>query len=209
MAANAITSLDLTSLPRIASGKVRDLFDVDAKTLLFATTDRISAYDVVMENGIPHKGQVLTQLSKHWFEVLPEKVPGLKTHYLTTDVPSSVTPAEAQLLKGRSMHVRKFKVFPIEIIVRGFLAGSAWKEYVAKGTVHGISLPAGLKECAAIPGGAIYTPSTKAPAGEHDENIPPEEAAKLVGEKYAKRIEDLALGIFRAGQEYAAEVCES
>ncbi|RYP02883.1 hypothetical protein DL764_005539 [Monosporascus ibericus] len=200
MGADAVTTLELSCLRKIASGKVRDLYDIDDKTLLFVTSDRISAYDVVMKNGVPRKGFVLTQLSKHWFNVLPEKVPGLKTHFLTTDVPASIAPEEAEKIRGRSM-----QVFPVEAIVRGYVTGSAWKEYVAKGTVHGIQMTPGLKECAAIPGGPIYTPSTKAPQGQHDENIHPDEAAKLVGEKYAKRIEELALQVFKAGQEYAAD----
>ncbi|RYO98247.1 hypothetical protein DL763_002347 [Monosporascus cannonballus] len=200
MGTNAVTTVDLSSLPKIAPGKVRDLYDIDDKTLLFVTSDRVSAYDVVMKNGVPDKGFVLTQLSKHWFNVLPEKVPGLKTHFLTTDVPAGIAPEEAEKIRGRSM-----QVFPVEVIVRGYVTGSAWKEYVAKGTVHGIKVAPGLKECAAIPGGPIYTPSTKAPAGQHDENIHPDEAAKLVGEKYAKRIEELALQVFKAGQEYAAD----
>lgn len=205
MGADAVTTLDLSSLPKIASGKVRDLYNIDDKTLLFVTSDRISAYDVVIKNGVPGKGVVLTQLSKHWFNVLPDKVPGLKTHFLTTDMPAGIAPEEAEKIRGRSMQVRKLKVFPIEAIVRGYVTGGAWKEYVAKGTVHGIQIAPGLKECAAIPGGPIYTPSTKAPEGQHDENIHPDEAAKLVGEKYAKRIEELALQVFKAGQEYAAD----
>jgi len=207
MTSSAITSIDLTSLRRLASGKVRDLYEVDDETLLFVTTDRISAYDVIMKNGIPDKGPLLTFLSVHWFRVLSDKVPGLKTHFLSTSLPlsSSISAEDAATIRGRSMHVRKLKVFPVEAIVRGYVTGSAWKEYQAKGTVHGVKLPTGLRECDAIPGGPIYTPSTKAPLGQHDENIHPDEAAKLVGEKYARTIEDLALRVFRAGQEYAGE----
>ncbi|KAJ1335714.1 phosphoribosylaminoimidazole-succinocarboxamide synthase [Microdochium nivale] len=210
--AAAVTSIELTSLRRLASGKVRDLYEVDGETLLFVTTDRISAYDVIMKNGIPDKGPLLTFLSVHWFRVLSDKIPGLKTHFISTGLPPSssssspsISAEDAATIRGRSMHVRKLKVFPVEAIVRGYVTGSAWKEYKAKGTVHGIKLPAGLRECEAIPGGPIYTPSTKAPLGQHDENIHPDEAAKLVGAKYAKRIEELALAVFRAGQEYAAE----
>ncbi|KXJ94099.1 putative phosphoribosylaminoimidazole-succinocarboxamide synthase [Microdochium bolleyi] len=207
MTSSAVTSIELTSLHRLASGKVRDLYEVDGETLLFVTTDRISAYDVIMKNGIPDKGPLLTFLSVHWFKVLSDKIPGLKTHFISTALPSSspISAEDAATIRGRSMHVRKLKVFPIEAIVRGYVTGSAWKEYKAKGTVHGIKLAAGLRECDAIPGGPIYTPSTKAPLGQHDENIHPDEAAKLVGDKYAKKIEDLALAVFRAGQEYAAE----
>ncbi|KAI1449248.1 phosphoribosylaminoimidazole-succinocarboxamide synthase [Annulohypoxylon stygium] len=200
-----LTEINLTSLPKLAEGKVRDLYSVDDKTLLFVASDRISAYDVVMKNGVPHKGALLTLQSVHWFNVLAQKVPGLKTHFLTTDVPAQVKADEAQLIRNRSMQVRKLKVFPLEAIVRGYVTGSAWKEYKAHGTVHGTPLPPGLKECEAVPGGPIYTPSTKAPLGQHDENISRERAAQIVGDKHAARIEDLALKVFQAGQEYAAE----
>ncbi|KAI1100974.1 phosphoribosylaminoimidazole-succinocarboxamide synthase [Jackrogersella minutella] len=200
-----LTEITLTSLPKLAEGKVRDLYSVDDKTLLFVTTDRISAYDVVMKNGVPDKGAVLTLQSEHWFKVLTEKIPGLKTHFLTTAAPASVSEAEARLIRNRSMQVRRLRVFPLEAIVRGYVTGSAWKEYQARGTVHGTPLPPGLRECDAVPGGPIYTPSTKAPAGQHDENISKARAAEIVGPKYAARIEDLALRVFRAGQEYAAE----
>ncbi|KAI1405109.1 phosphoribosylaminoimidazole-succinocarboxamide synthase [Hypoxylon fuscum] len=199
-----LTEIKLTSLPKLAEGKVRDLYDVDDRTLLFVTTDRVSAYDVVMKNGVPHKGALLTLQSAHWFRVLAEKVPGLQTHFLSTAVPAAVSAAEAPLLRHRSMQVRRLKVFPLEAIVRGYVTGSAWKEYQAHGTVHGAPLPPGLPQCAAIPGGPIYTPSTKAPLGQHDENISRERAAQIVGEQYAARIEELALRVFRAGQEYAA-----
>ncbi|KAI4866625.1 phosphoribosylaminoimidazole-succinocarboxamide synthase [Hypoxylon rubiginosum] len=200
-----LTEVNLTSLPKLAEGKVRDLYSVDDHTLLFVTTDRISAYDVVMKNGVPDKGALLTQQSAHWFRILSEKVPGLKTHFLTTDVPAAVSAQEAQLIRTRSMQVRKLKVFPLEAIVRGYVTGSAWKEYAARGTVHGTPLPPGLRECDAVPGGPIYTPSTKAPLGQHDENISRERAAQIVGDKYAARIEDLALRVFAAGQAHALE----
>ncbi|ORY67606.1 phosphoribosylaminoimidazole-succinocarboxamide synthase-like protein [Pseudomassariella vexata] len=207
MAANQIvTSIALTSLPKIAAGKVRDVFEVDEQTLLFVASDRISAYDVVMKNGVPDKGALLTSLSRHWFEVLPLKVPGLKTHFLASETPAGrLSTDEAQLVRNRGMQVRKLKVFPIEAIVRGYVTGSAWKEYERTGTVHGVKLPSGLRECDPVPGGALFTPSTKAAAGEHDENVHPDRTAELVGEKYAGRIAELAVKIFKAGQEYAAE----
>lgn len=118
MSPPVVTSINVTSLQKLAEGKVRDLYVVDDSTLLFATTDRISAYDVVMENGIPYKGAVLTQLTAHWFSVLKEKIPGLKTHFITLDPPAGLTPAEGDLVRGRSMQVRKYHVFPIEAIVR-------------------------------------------------------------------------------------------
>ncbi|KAI0172826.1 phosphoribosylaminoimidazole-succinocarboxamide synthase [Hypoxylon sp. FL1284] len=199
-----LTEVNLTSLPKLAEGKVRDLYEVDDKTLLFVTTDRISAYDVVMKNGVPDKGALLTLQSAHWFRVLSEAIPGLKAHFLTTAVPAAVSPDEAQRIRHRSMQVRRLKVFPLEAIVRGYVTGSAWREYRTHGTVHGAALPAGLRECEAVPGGPIYTPSTKAAAGEHDENISRERAAELVGAAHAARIEELALRVFAAAQEHAA-----
>lgn len=203
----AITSISLHSLPKLSQGKVRDLFDLDASTLLFTATDRISAYDVVLANGVPQKGLILTQISAHWFSVLEQRVPGLKHHLLSLSAPASapLTPEERGLLRGRTMTCRKLKVFPIEAIVRGYITGSAWSEYVAHGTVHGIPQPAGLEKCGAFPNGPIYTPSTKAPAGEKDENISPEQAVKIVGEKYAARIAELSLSVYSAAAAYARE----
>ncbi|OIW31382.1 putative phosphoribosylaminoimidazole-succinocarboxamide synthase [Coniochaeta ligniaria NRRL 30616] len=207
MTSLTVTDIELTSLPKLAHGKVRDLFTVDDATLLFVTTDRISAYDIIMANGVPFKGAILTYLTAHWFSVLSKAIPDLKTHFLGLTPPPSVrlTAGEQAVVRHRTMLVRKLKIFPVEAIVRGYLTGSGYKEYVAKGTVHGIKLPAGLKNCDKIPGGAIYTPSTKAELGAHDENISPEQAAKIVGEKYAKRIEELALKCYNAAAEYARE----
>ncbi|KAL2076142.1 hypothetical protein VTL71DRAFT_1085 [Oculimacula yallundae] len=201
--AQVLTSTTLTALPKIAEGKVRDLFEVDSKTLLFVASDRISAYDVIMQNGIPSKGPLLNLLSTYWFQLLSDKIAGLRTHFLTLDLPSSVPEADRAALKNRSMQVRRLKIFPIEVIVRGYVTGSAWKEYQRTGTVHTIPIAAGLKNAEAFPQGAIYTPSTKAEAGENDENISPAQAAEIVGEKYAKRIEDLALKLYTTARDYA------
>ncbi|KAL5090419.1 hypothetical protein Trisim1_004320 [Trichoderma cf. simile WF8] len=203
----AITSISLQSLEKLSTGKVRDLFGLDDKSLLFTATDRISAYDVVLSNGVPGKGLILTQISAHWFSVLEKRVPGLKHHLLSLSAPSSapLTPEERALLRGRTMVCRRLKVFPIEAIVRGYITGSAWSEYVAHGTVHGIPQPAGLQKCGAFPNGPIYTPSTKAPAGEKDENISPQQAVEIVGEKYAARIEELSLSVYSAAAAYARE----
>ncbi|PSR77263.1 phosphoribosylaminoimidazole-succinocarboxamidesynthase [Coniella lustricola] len=209
--ASQVLSIDLKSLPKVATGKVRDLFDLDASTLLFVSSDRTSAYDVVMDNGVPGRGAILTLISAFWFRLFSSadsanRVPGLQTHFLTMQPPSSLPADEAALIRGRSMQVRKLKIFPVEAIVRGYLAGSAWAEYAAHGTVHGLAMPAGLRQCEALPTGPIYTPSTKAELGQHDENITPARAAEIIGnEAHAKRIEELAVAIFKAGSAHARE----
>ncbi|KAK4236567.1 hypothetical protein C8A03DRAFT_35506 [Achaetomium macrosporum] len=210
MAAEVLTNIPLTSLPKISQGKVRDLFslpDGDKPTLLFVTSDRISAYDVILKNGIPSKGVILTLLSAKWFEVLSSRVPGLKHHFLHLGPPSSpglVTEDEKKMLRGRSMTVRRLKIFPIEAIVRGYVTGSAWAEYEKTQTIHGLAEPAGLRRCERLPE-PIYTPSTKAELGDKDINISPNEARKIVGDKYASRIEELALACYKAGAAYAEE----
>ncbi|KAK5988159.1 Phosphoribosylaminoimidazole-succinocarboxamide synthase [Cladobotryum mycophilum] len=200
-----VTSFDLKSLPLIAQGKVRNLYDIDDKTLLFVTSDRISAYDVVLKNGIPDKGKILTQISGHFFSVCSERIPNLRHHLVSLNPPQSLTAEERAIVHGRSMQVRKLKVFAIEAIVRGYITGSAWNEYAEKGTVHGIPQPAGLQRCSAFPDGPIYTPSTKAPVGGKDENITPDQAREIVGEKYADRIAELAVSIYKVAAEYAKE----
>lgn len=202
-----VLSIDIASLPKVATGKVRDLFDLSPKTMLFVSSDRTSAYDVIMDNGIPGRGAVLTMISAFWFGLLSQKVPNLKTHFLTLQPPADrLTATEVAQIRGRSMQVRKFKIFPVEAIVRGYITGSAWNEYQKHGTVHGLPMPAGLQQCEALPQGPIYTPSTKAEYGEHDENITPEKAAEIIGNpEHARRIEELALAIFKAGSEHARE----
>ncbi|EXJ54253.1 phosphoribosylaminoimidazole-succinocarboxamide synthase [Cladophialophora yegresii CBS 114405] len=192
------------ALPLVASGKVRELYAVDSKSLLFVATDRISAYDVIMKNGIPQKGVLLTLMTAHWFQYLQKQIPTLKTHFLSLDLPSSLPDDVATELKGRSMLVRKLKVFPLEAIVRGYITGSAWSSYKKTGEVNGRKMPEGLQESQEFPE-PIYTPSTKAELGEHDENISIEQAAKIVGEKHAKRIEELSLQIYKAARDYARE----
>ncbi|MCJ1255046.1 Bifunctional purine biosynthetic protein ade1 [Lignoscripta atroalba] len=204
MGAQAVTAPNLAGVfPLVARGKVRDLYEIDTATLLFVATDRISAYDVIMKNGIASKGSILTLLSAHWFDVLSKALPNLHTHLLSLDIPPQIPENIRLLLRNRSMQVRKLQVFPIEAIVRGYITGSAWKEYNANGTVHGIEIKEGLRESEAFPEGPIYTPSTKAEAGKNDENIHPHEAEKIVGEKYAKRIEKLSLDLYRTAREYA------
>ncbi|PGH26688.1 phosphoribosylaminoimidazolesuccinocarboxamide synthase [Polytolypa hystricis UAMH7299] len=200
----AIVNSDLKDvLPLLARGKVRDLYEIDAKTLLFVATDRISAYDVIMENPIPDKGILLTLLTTHWFRHLSSTIPTLRTHFLTLDLPSRIPEPLRPTLQNRSMQVRKLKVFPIEAIVRGYITGSAWKEYQTSGTVNGIEVPKGLRESEKFPNGPIYTPSTKAEIGDHDENIHPDQAIEILGPDYATRISTLALTLYTAAHTHA------
>ena len=210
MDSDLVTNLDLgVTLKKLAQGKVRDLYEIDDSTLLFVASDRISAYDVVMKNGIPQKGILLTLLSAHWFSVLSQALPGLRTHFITLDLPTQLSQESCLKLRNRSMQVRRLEVFPIEAIVRGYITGSAWKEYKSTGMVHGMMMPKGLRESEMFPAGPIYTPSTKAEAGEHDENIDPDQAAELIsrkygnGQRYAKRVEELSLALYRAAHDYA------
>jgi phosphoribosylaminoimidazole-succinocarboxamide synthase len=196
-----ILQLDLPGIKKVRSGKVREVFDLGDRFLLVAS-DRISAFDVIMPNGIPRKGEVLTQLSHFWFGKFATLVPN---HLLAGDadpLPVNLQPYAAQLA-GRSMIVKKAKPLAIECIVRGYLSGSGWKEYKKSQTVCGIQLPAGLTESAELPE-PIFTPSTKAETG-HDENISFEEAVKIVGEDLATQARDLSLKIYRAGRDYARE----
>ena len=192
-----------TSLPGVshfASGKVRDVFDLGDQ-LLFVASDRISAFDCILPNGIPGKGRVLTQMSIFWFDMMRELVP---THFVTADVdayPRQLQPYRAQLA-GRSMLVRKAKMFPIECVARGYLSGSGWKEYRQQGTVCGIPLPAGLRESDCLPE-PIFTPATKAASG-HDENISIERAGAIIGTQMAERLRDLTLAVYRKASDCAA-----
>ncbi|KZZ86698.1 phosphoribosyl-aminoimidazole-succinocarboxamide synthase [Ascosphaera apis ARSEF 7405] len=200
MAASGYTGELQDCLPLVARGKVRDLYEIDKNTLLFVASDRISAYDPVTDKGI-----LLTLLTTHWFKVLTGAIPELKTHFLTLDLPPQVPEAIRPSLQNRSMQVRKLKVFPVEAIVRGYITGSAWKEYQEKGTVHGLQMPKGLKESQEFPQGPIFTPSTKAEQGEHDENIHPDKVAELVGAEYASQIASLALQLYKVAHAYALE----
>jgi phosphoribosylaminoimidazole-succinocarboxamide synthase len=193
---------DFPDLKLKASGKVRDVYDVDDKQLLFVATDRISAFDYVLATGIPNKGRILTQISLFWFGFLAEVVPN---HLVTAEVDKYPTAARKYTdhLRGRSMLVRRAEIFPVECIVRGYISGSAWKEYKATGSVSGIKLPAGLKESEAFPE-PIFTPSTKATSG-HDENISFDEMCKIVGVETASHLRDLTLRIYRKAAAYARE----
>ncbi|MEQ1582488.1 MAG: phosphoribosylaminoimidazolesuccinocarboxamide synthase [Candidatus Nitrotoga sp.] len=192
---------NLTSLPLLHRGKVRDIYEVDDDRLLIVQTDRLSAFDVILPNPVPGKGQVLTTLSNFWFSklnhVLPNHLTGIKPESLVK------TDEERAQLAGRAFVVKRLRPVPIEAIVRGYLAGSAWKEYQKTGMVCGIKLPADLQEAQKLPQ-PLFTPSTKAPAGEHDENISFDQAVKLLGVPRANAVRHAALSLYTQAAEYAA-----
>jgi phosphoribosylaminoimidazole-succinocarboxamide synthase len=199
---SVILQTDFPELKLHASGKVRDVYVLDQERLLFVATDRISAFDYVLATGIPHKGRVLTQISLFWFEFLRDLVPH---HLIEADV--SQYPAALQKysdqLRGRSMIVARAEMFPVECVVRGYISGSAWKEYKSSGTVCGIDLPKGLKESDRLPE-PIFTPSTKATSG-HDENIPFSEMTRLVGPEVSRQLRDISLAVYSKAAEYARQ----
>ena len=193
-------SLDLPGIPKLRSGKVREVFDL-GDTLLFVATDRLSAFDVILPDPIPQKGAVLNQISAFWFR----RFSFVKNHLLTDDIekfPSELAPFREQLL-GRSMIVRKTKPLPVECVVRGYLAGSGWKDYQQNGSVSGVSLPKGLQLASQLPE-PVFTPSTKSESG-HDENIDWEKCCDAVGSDIAERIKALSLKVYEAGRAHAAE----
>jgi phosphoribosylaminoimidazole-succinocarboxamide synthase len=189
----------ITSLPLIHRGKVRDIYAVGDDQLLIVATDRLSAFDVVMPTPIPGKGQVLTAVSGFWFKKLAHLIP----NQLRDIAPESVVAAgERDQVAGRAMVVKKLKALPVEAIVRGYLVGSGWKEYRASQSVCGIALPAGLKQAERLPE-PIFTPSTKAAVGAHDENIAYEQMAALTGVELASKVRDVSLALYKAAAEYA------
>ncbi|ETW79036.1 hypothetical protein HETIRDRAFT_460037 [Heterobasidion irregulare TC 32-1] len=224
---SALIASDLSGLTLVSKGKVRDIYATSSPDhLLFVASDRISAYDVILNNvrspgsfppnevqqlcssrprarlqGIPDKGKLLTQISLFWFGRLRETIP----HHVVTanidEMPEEVRKYKDQL-EGRTMLVKKAKVVPLEAIVRGYITGSAWSEYQKSGTVHGLPLPAGLKESEKLPA-PLFTPSTKADQGEHDENISPDQAAKLVGQELCDRISAVAIQLYTEAARYA------
>jgi phosphoribosylaminoimidazole-succinocarboxamide synthase len=191
---------DLKSLKLRHRGKVRDIYDIDAKHMLIVTTDRLSAFDVVLPDPIPGKGAVLTALSNFWFArtrvLIRNQLTGITLDEVLTD------PAERAQVTGRAVVVRKLKALPVEAIVRGYIVGSGWKEYQKTGTVCGIPLPAGLKEAERL-AEPIFTPSTKAAAGSHDENISFEKAVELLGAGIAERVKQASLTVYQECAQYA------
>ena len=192
---------DFPELELWASGKVRDIYRVDNDRLIFVATDRISAFDYVLATGIPSKGRVLTQISIFWFDFLKDII---GNHMITADVAEypAMLRAHATELEGRSMLVARAEMIPVECVVRGYISGSAWKEYREKGSVCGIELPAGLRESDKLPA-PIFTPATKATSG-HDENISFAEMVRRTGRKDAEQLRDLSLRIYRKAADYAA-----
>jgi phosphoribosylaminoimidazole-succinocarboxamide synthase len=194
-----VLQLDLPGIKKIKSGKVREIFDLGDR-FLFVATDRISAFDCIMPNGIPHKGQVLTQISYFWFSQTEGFQPNHLISHAGDPLPANLQPFAAEL-NGRSMIVKKAQPLAIECVVRGYLAGSGWKEYRASQTVCGVNLPAGLKESSELPE-PIFTPATKAETG-HDENISFEQAARIVGTDIAEKARVASLRIYNTARNYA------
>ena len=193
---------DFPDLRLHASGKVRDVYQLDDERLLVVATDRSSAFDYVLATGIPHKGRVLSQISLFWFDFLSDIVPN---HLITADVERYPQALQkyADQLRGRSMLVRRAQMFPVECVVRGYISGSAWKEYKVTGKVCGIALPAGLRESEAFPE-PIFTPSTKASSG-HDENISFASMCEIVGTETASTLRDLTLRVYKKAADYARQ----
>jgi phosphoribosylaminoimidazole-succinocarboxamide synthase len=191
----------IRSLPLVGRGKVRDIYAVGDDKLLIVTTDRLSAFDVVLPTPVPEKGRVLNELALFWFGKLASIVPN---HLTGIDPGSVVEPGEREQVRGRSVVARRLKPLPIEAVVRGYLEGSGWKEYEQSGSVCGIRLPAGLQRASKLPE-PIFTPATKAEAGHHDENISFERMAEALGEARAKEVRDTAIRLYRAAADYALE----
>ena len=188
-------------LPHIYSGKVRDIYDAGDGRWVMVTSDRISAFDVVMNEPVTNKGRVLTAMSAFWFEQFADLV---GNHLISTELADLPESAQQPEIAGRFMLVRKAEMLPIECIVRGYITGSAWKEYKNHGTMHGQELPAGLRESDKLPE-PVFTPSTKAEVGDHDENISFERAVEIVGEELANKARDLSIELYTRGSELAAE----
>lgn len=188
------------SLKKLYSGKVRDLYEIDDKRMLMVASDRLSAFDVILNEPIPDKGKILTAISNFWFDKLKELVPN---HFTGDKVEDMVTAAELPLVEGRAVVAKRLQPVAVEAIVRGYIVGSGWKEYQKSGTVCGIALPAGLKEAAKLPQ-PIFTPSTKAAVGDHDENITFAQCEAIIGAELAAKVRDTAIALYSAAVEYAA-----
>jgi phosphoribosylaminoimidazole-succinocarboxamide synthase len=201
---STVHTSSLTSLTLLARGKVRDNYAVGDDRILMVASDRISAFDVIMGQPIPGKGKLLTQMALFWFDKLGPNGLNICPIHLTGDAPESVvTPAEVPQVEGRSMLVKRLKPIPVEAVVRGYLAGSGWKEYQESLSVCGVALPAGLKNASKLPE-PIYTPAAKAEMGEHDENITFEKTVEMIGADLAGRIRVISIALYKAASEIAA-----
>ncbi len=190
----------IKSLPLISNGKVRDIYDIDDQYMLIVTSDRLSAFDVILPDPVPGKGRVLTEVSNFWFKRCENIIPNHLTDISVKDVIQETD--ELEVLEGRAIVVRKLKPLPIEAVIRGYLIGSGWKDYKATGSVCGILLPSGLQQAEKLPE-PIFTPATKADVGDHDENIDFDETIKLVGQDLAEQVRDISLKIYAQAAEYA------
>ncbi|MDY0206866.1 MAG: phosphoribosylaminoimidazolesuccinocarboxamide synthase [Pseudomonas sp.] len=188
------------SLKKLYSGKVRDLYEIDAQRMLMVASDRLSAFDVILEQPIPEKGKILTEISNFWFDKLAHLIPN---HFTGDQVADVVSAQELPLVEGRAVVAKRLKPVAVEAIVRGYLVGSGWKEYQNSGTVCGIQLPAGLQEAQKLPE-PIFTPSTKAEVGDHDENISFAQCAAIIGDDLAAQVRDVSIELYKAAVEYAA-----
>ena len=198
-----VTRTEISACPLISRGKVRDIYSVDDNSLLIVTTDRMSAFDVMMGRPIPYKGVILNQITLFWMDMFKDIIPN---HIIESDVsrfPAELAPWKDEL-EGRAVIVRKAKPLPIECIVRGYLSGSGWKAYQKTGEIYGHKLPAGLRESDKLET-AIFTPSTKAEIGDHDENISFERCAEILGEDAATQLRDLAIKVYSVARDHAAE----
>ena len=200
---NSLHTSTLGSLTLLARGKVRDNYAVGDDRILMVASDRLSAFDVIMGEPIPGKGKLLTQMALFWFDKLGPKGMNICPIHLTGEAPESVvTAAEVPQVEGRSMLVKRLKPLPVEAVVRGYLAGSGWKEYQENGAVCGVKLPAGLKNASKLPE-PIYTPAAKAAVGDHDENITFEKTVEMIGLDLATRIRDISIAIYKAAAQFA------
>jgi phosphoribosylaminoimidazole-succinocarboxamide synthase len=197
--ANVVLQTDIQGLPA-KHGKVRDIYDVGDK-LVFVASDRLSAFDVIMTSGIPYKGEILTKISRFWFDFLAEVV---ENHFISNDISEFPAPFcdNPDQLTGRSMLVKKTEVLPVECVIRNYLTGSGWKDYLATGSVCGVKLPASIKQCQKLPE-LIFTPASKAEQGDHDENISFAKCVDTIGTEAANFVRDKSLEVFTRGAEYA------
>jgi phosphoribosylaminoimidazole-succinocarboxamide synthase len=197
----ALHQSNIDNLPLIARGKVRDIYQIDEHHLLFVTTDRISAFDVIMPDPIPSKGILLTQISNFWFDKSADLIPN---HLTDLNLADYVSVEDYELLKDRSVIVKKLRQLPVEAIVRGYIIGSGWKDYQASGAICGIELPAGLQQAEQLPQ-PIYTPSSKAEVGDHDINISFDKTVELIGQELADQVHDVSITLYKMAAEYALE----